>query len=174
MKKSKKFISVLLAVVMMFTLSCMGAFASDVEPSIPEDAQEMTYMGEVDGVKHWQATIPMTWTPNDGVAPMDNNSSCTADVWYDDYTLYCQVTYSAGDILTSLSGTCETYGVACANDSTSLYASGYSPVLKATAGFTRTFANKRGNQYFEVSGNVRGVNGSGTFGPSTKTLYVDL
>lgn len=173
MTKSKKFVSILLAVVMMFTLSCVGAFASDTEPTVPEDAQKMTYMGEIDGVKYWEATIPLAYTTEDGIMPMDGANVCEVTAWYDDYTLYCKVKYSVVDALLVLKGKCVTYGAICDYAEASFEAIGPSPVLAYTVTFDREYYNRRGNQYFDVDGNVEGLNGSGTFGPVHRTLYVE-
>ncbi len=176
MLKSKKIISVFMTVVMLAVMSCTGVFATDSgEYSEADDVQEMTYLGEIDGMPTWKAEIPVRLNPYNGSEVFTKSPNPIVTVYQKGDILYCSVDYR-GAALTHLTASCKTYGQPAGSSSKSDAKSNpnHEASIIITFGFYERPIIKSGTQYFDVGGTATSKYAPYyfPFGPTTYSIHI--
>lgn len=178
MLKFKKFYSVLLAAVMIVTMSSFCVFADDqIAESNMANAIEAQYVGEENGAKVYEVTIPIEWHSYEesDIAPAAA-SSCKAKIYYLGNGVWeYNLTFTGMDLIKYLNGTLSTYGVAGSTTRTlSKINSAAGPVITVNEELHYLHPTTSGCEYFKVQGTVEGLLGYGSFGPQTDSVYVTV
>ena len=164
----KKMLSIFMSIVMLVSMSCVSVFAADKS----SDVQEMTYLGEIDGVPTWEAIIPLTSESNNGISLLSDADLKLKAQQYD-RRIYFTVSYTHYDVV-SMSGSCYMHGPL--GNETKNYSdtiTGVQASLDAGMMFDIYDNIKPMTQYFDVDGDIICSNSSNNYSFS-KTVSLSV
>lgn len=186
----KKLVSIIMVVCMLSVATSVGAVtlpkdeelcgitSVDITQNDIDDAVEAQYIGEQDGAKMYKVVIPIVWHSYNAsekqVTRAANDCDCVIYYWGNGVWEY-NLTFMGLDLIKYLNGNLSTYGVG-GSTSRVLEESNFipGPIINVNEEFHYLHPVNSGYQYFKVSGTVTGVNGYGSFGPQTNSLYVTV
>ena len=177
MLKFKRFYICALVLIMIIA-NCNFVVSANEETSTvnTQNVAEAKYVGEKNGAKVYEATIPVVWESygEDGVAAAAANDCKATMIYMGNGVWEYYLTFSGMDLIKSLRGSLTTYGVA-GSASTTLEKTNLvpGPIITAEAEFHFLHPVESGEQFFKVYGKVTGVYGDGSFGTQINSITVN-